>query len=103
MTLVSLPAESRTEVSAPPPSDDRVGVSSLTEFLHTLATVVVTPFRTLAIRRHVIATLTRRDLRGRYASSMMGLSWAVIQPLALLLLYTYVFSVVLRIRLGGES
>jgi len=75
----------------------------LTVFLHALGGVVATPFRMLVIRRHVIATLTRRDLRGRYASSVLGLSWAVIQPLALLLLFTFVFSVVLRIRLGWSS
>jgi len=72
-------------------------------FVHAVGEVVAAPFRMLAIRRHVIATLTRRDLRGRYASSVMGLSWAVIQPLALLVLFTFVFSVILRIRFGGSS
>lgn len=36
----------------------------------------------------------RRDIRGRYITSVMGLSWAIIQPLALLVLYTFVFSYV---------
>jgi lipopolysaccharide transport system permease protein len=34
---------------------------------------------------------------------VLGLSWAVIQPLALLVLYTFVFSYVLRLRLGGAD
>ncbi len=34
---------------------------------------------------------------------MMGMSWAIIQPLVLLALYTLVFSVILRVRLGGDG
>jgi lipopolysaccharide transport system permease protein len=45
----------------------------------------------------------RRDIRGRYVTSVMGLSWAIIQPLALLLLYTFVFAYVLKIRFGGNG
>jgi lipopolysaccharide transport system permease protein len=45
-----------------------------------------------------------RDIRGRYINSALGLWWAVIQPLALLALYTFVFSLVMRGRLGqGEG
>ncbi len=36
----------------------------------------------------------RRNIRGRYITSVMGLSWAIIQPLALLVLYTFAFSYV---------
>lgn len=34
---------------------------------------------------------------------MMGMYWAVIQPLVLMALYTFVFSVVLKVRLGGDG
>jgi ABC-type polysaccharide/polyol phosphate export permease len=63
--------------------------------------VLLTPFRLLVTHRRTIEALVRRDLRARYVSSVMGLSWAVVQPLALLALYTFVFSHVLRLRLGG--
>lgn len=43
-----------------------------------------------------------RDLKGRYAGSLMGVFWAVVHPLLLLLLYTFVFSFALRIRVGAE-
>jgi lipopolysaccharide transport system permease protein len=36
-------------------------------------------------------------------TSVLGLSWALIQPLTLLVLYTFVFSYVLKIRLGGTT
>ena len=60
-------------------------------------------FRTLVRHRTTIASFVRRDLRGRYASSMMGMSWAIIQPLVLLALYTFVFSLIFKVRLGGDG
>jgi len=63
----------------------------------------VDSFRTLIRHRATIASFIRRDLRGRYASSMLGMSWAIIQPLVLLALYTLVFSVIMKVRLGGDG
>jgi lipopolysaccharide transport system permease protein len=68
--------------------------------------VLLNPFRTLAVHRQAVEIFVSRDLRGRYINSALGLWWAVIQPLALLTLYTFVFSVILRVKapLGeGES
>lgn len=69
----------------------------------TLRQFLVGPFRLLLTHRGTIEAFVRRDIRGRYAASVMGLSWAIIQPLALLALYTFVFAYVLRIRLGGSG
>ncbi len=41
-----------------------------------------------------------RELRGRFAGSVMGLFWSVIHPLITLALWTFVFSYILRIRFG---
>src|SRR5437879_5595488 len=62
------------------------------------------PVRSLIVHRRTIELFVRRDIRARYVDSLMGLSWAVIQPLALLLLYTFVFSRILQIRFtdGGK-
>ena len=68
-----------------------------------LVAAVLAPFRTLIVHRKVIGTFVRRDIRGRYVNSVLGLAWAVIQPLSLLVLYTFVFSVVLGIRLGRDT
>lgn len=70
---------------------------------NSLREILVTPFRLLVVHRSTIEALVRRDIRARYVSSVMGLSWAVIQPLALLGLYTFIFSYVLRLRLGGSD
>ena len=68
-----------------------------------LLALVVSPFRTLVVHWNVIASFVRRDLQGRYANSVLGLSWAIIQPVSLLALYMFVFSVVLCVRLGASG
>lgn len=51
--------------------------------------------------RGLIAQFTRREIEGRYRSSTLGLAWSFINPLALLLVYTFVFGVVLKQRWSG--
>jgi len=65
-----------------------------------MASALVGPFRVLVVHRRTIAAFVRRDIHGRYVTSVMGLSWAIIQPLALLLLYTFLFSYILKVRFG---
>ena len=47
--------------------------------------------------RGLIRSMVQRDLKSRYVGSVMGLFWSVIHPLVLLVSYTFVFSVILRI------
>lgn len=51
-------------------------------------------------QRSLLLTLTMRDFRGKYVGSMMGIFWSVINPLLLLMVFTFVFSVIFEIRLG---
>lgn len=44
---------------------------------------------------------SRREISGRYRGSMIGFGWAILNPLLLLAIYTFVFSVVFRIRWDG--
>jgi lipopolysaccharide transport system permease protein len=64
---------------------------------------LLAPFRTLLLHRRVIGSFVRRDLRTRYVNSVLGLSWAIIQPMSLLVLYTFVFSIVLGVRFGTDT
>lgn len=48
--------------------------------------------------RYLISQLVWRDFGQRYRGSYLGLLWAIINPLVLLLIYTFVFSVVFRAR-----
>lgn len=46
--------------------------------------------------REMIANLVHKDLRGKYKGSILGFLWTFINPLLQLLVYTLVFSVILR-------
>jgi ABC-type polysaccharide/polyol phosphate export permease len=43
-----------------------------------------------------------RDIRSRYVGSFLGLFWSVIHPLSQLVIYYFVFSVILKVKLGPE-
>src|SRR5258707_9285836 len=46
----------------------------------------------------LLMNLTRREVKGRYSQSLLGVGWAVAQPLAMMAVFTLVFS-----RLGNIS
>lgn len=43
----------------------------------------------------------RRDYQLRYRGTMLGIAWTVLQPLAMILVYTVVFSQVMKAKLQG--
>jgi lipopolysaccharide transport system permease protein len=53
--------------------------------------------------RDLIRQLTWREGVGRYKGSFIGLGWSFIQPLIMLCVYTFVFSVIFKARWGVES
>ncbi len=53
--------------------------------------------------RNLLKNLVVRDIKHRYVGSMGGFLWSVLHPLALLISYTFVFSVVLRLRVPVEG
>lgn len=48
----------------------------------------------------LLRTLVRRDLDSRYKGSVLGNLWPLLNQLSQLLIYTYVFSVVLQVKLS---
>lgn len=46
--------------------------------------------------RQMIVSLVRKDLRGRYKGSVLGFLWTFINPLFQLVVYTFVFSFILK-------
>jgi len=55
--------------------------------------------------RQLIAQMTRREVMGRYKGSVMGLAWSFFNPVFMLVVYTFVFSVIFKSRwgVGGEE
>jgi lipopolysaccharide transport system permease protein len=48
----------------------------------------------------LLRTLVRRDLEARYKGSILGNLWPLVNQLSQLLIYTYVFSIVLNVKLS---
>lgn len=62
--------------------------------------------RTLWQHRSLITQMTRREVVGRYKGSVMGLAWSFLNPLLMLVIYTFVFRVIFKARwetTGSES
>jgi len=53
-------------------------------------------FKEIYEYRQMIFSLVKKDLRGRYKGSVLGFLWTFINPLLQLLVFTMVFSVILR-------
>lgn len=61
--------------------------------------------RELWHHRDLTRELIKRELSQRYRGSYLGLAWAIINPLVMLTVYTFVFSIFLKVRweTGGEQ
>jgi lipopolysaccharide transport system permease protein len=49
--------------------------------------------------RHLLWTLTWRDLRVRYKQSLLGIAWAVLIPLSTTLIFAFVFTRAVKVQL----
>ena len=61
--------------------------------------------RCLWHNRNLITALVKREVVGRYRGSFMGVAWSFFNPLLMLVVYTFVFSVVFKARwgVGGDE
>jgi len=56
---------------------------------------------TLVQYRDLLLTLTLHRIKVRYKQSVLGIAWAIVQPLSLMLIYTLIFSYVARVETNG--
>ena len=59
--------------------------------------------RSIKTNRSLILSLIKRDVMSRYRGSIMGLLWSFLNPVFMLVVYTFVFSVVFKARWIGGS
>jgi lipopolysaccharide transport system permease protein len=52
-------------------------------------------------KRQLILQMARREVVGRYKGSVMGIAWSLFNPILMLAVYTFVFSVVFKSRWGA--
>lgn len=53
------------------------------------------------IYRGFIASSVKREFQSRYTNSLFGFAWNIVNPLAMILVYTVIFAKVMRTRLPG--
>lgn len=63
----------------------------------------LTMLKGLVRHRQLIWQMTKREVVGRYRGSIMGLAWSFFNPILMLLVYTFVFSVVFKMRWGAGA
>src|ERR1044072_6698425 len=62
------------------------------------------PLWRLPARADLIFSFAKRDLLGRYKGSALGLAWAVLTPVVMIAIFTFVFSGIFGARFGaGDS
>ena len=53
--------------------------------------------------RGLIKALTQREVIGRYRGSVMGILWSFLNPVFMLVVFTFVFSVIFKARWNVDS
>lgn len=66
-------------------------------------TSLVALTKSLWRNRQLIVKMAKREVVGRYKGSIMGLAWSFFNPIFMLLVYTFVFSVIFRSRWGDAE
>ena len=71
-----------------------------------MQTFVISPVeiaRSARKNRELVKALVHREVLGRYRGSYMGLLWSFLNPMLMLLVYTFVFSVVFKAKWNPAS
>lgn len=69
----------------------------------TPSTSIATLIYSFINNRQLIIQMIRREVIGRYRGSTFGLAWSFFNPLIMLIIYTFVFSVVFKSRWGSSE
>jgi lipopolysaccharide transport system permease protein len=72
-------------------------------FLRAIPRAFVYPVRSLWQNRRLIGSMVKRDILARYRGSLGGTLWTLLNPLLLMATYFFVFGVVLKTKLGGDT
>ena len=60
-------------------------------------------FAALLKYRSFVFSMVKREFRGRYLRSLFGSIWSVLNPVAMIFIYTIIFSKIMRARLSGAN
>lgn len=57
--------------------------------------------RELATAHELLFTWTKRDFKVRYSQSVLGAAWAILQPLSLMVIFSLIFSLFIKVPTDG--
>ncbi len=55
-------------------------------------------FRTLFKYRELLFSLTKKELKVKYRGSFLGFLWSLLNPILVMLVYSFVFSIIMRVQ-----
>ena len=61
------------------------------------------PLWELPARADLIFSFARRDLAGRYKGSALGIAWAVLTPIVMIAIFTFIFAGIFGARFGASD
>lgn len=61
------------------------------------------PLWELPARADLIFSFARRDLAGRYKGSALGIAWAVLTPIVMIAIFTFIFAGIFGARFGSSD
>jgi lipopolysaccharide transport system permease protein len=76
-------------------------MNETTTIIERQRTPIILPWKELASYKDLLYFLVIRGIKARYAQSVLGVGWAVIQPLFTMLIFTVVFGKLARISSDG--
>ena len=65
--------------------------------------MILSPILSSFKYHHLLLGFVRREIKGRFAGSMAGMFWTVVSPLATIAVYTFIFSILMRIEITAEE
>jgi lipopolysaccharide transport system permease protein len=65
--------------------------------------LVMTPLSSVTKHRYLLREFVLRDVKGRFAGSVGGVLWTLINPLATVVIYLFVFSLIMRVQVTVED
>src|SRR4026209_1332685 len=61
------------------------------------------PLWRLPSRADLIYSFARRDLAARYKGSALGIAWAVLTPIVMIAIFTFIFAGIFGVRFGASN
>jgi len=62
---------------------------------------MISDLRTLVAYRELLWTWALRDIKVRYTQTVMGVAWAILQPFSMMVIFTVVFSLFMKVPTDG--